>query len=241
MMPNLVPIAADESFCFACSPEVPCFNACCRDLNQFLTPYDILRLKNHLKLSSSDFLARYASRHMGPESGLPIVTLRTDPTDQLRCPFVTPEGCRVYENRPCSCRTYPLVRTIARSRQTGETTEHFMLLNEPHCRGFEHGNTQTVREWLRAQDTGVYNEINDMLLEIISLKNQLRPGRLDVQSGYLFYTALYDLDNFRSKIMDSGLLQTFNPDAASLDSAIEDDGALLALGMQWIKHVLFGA
>jgi Fe-S-cluster containining protein len=240
-MPNLIPIAADESFRFACSPEVPCFNACCRDLNQFLTPYDILRLKNHLRLSSLEFLARYTSRHMGPESGLPIVTFRTDRNDQLRCPFVTPDGCRVYENRPSSCRTYPLVRMVSRSRQTGETKEQFMLITEPHCSGFDHGNTQTVREWLRAQNTALYNEVNDKLMEIISLKNQLRPGRLDVQSRYLFYTALYDLDNFRSMLLDGDLFQTVSLEAANLDAALEDDVALLTLGMQWIKQVLLGA
>jgi uncharacterized protein len=240
-MSNLIPIAADESFRFACSPEVPCFNACCRDLNQFLTPYDILRLKNQLHVSSLEFLTRYTIRHLGPESGLPIVTFRTDRNEQLRCPLVTPLGCRVYRSRPSSCRTYPLVRMVSRSRQTGAMQERFMLIREPHCRGFDRGKTQTVREWLRDQDTAVYNQINDQLMEIISLKNQLRPGRLDAQSRDLFYTGLYDLDNFRKKLLNRNLVQAFHPETADLDAALEDEVALLMLGMRWIKQVLFGA
>ena len=116
-----------------------------------------------------------------------------------------------------------------------------MLIREPHCRGFDYGKTQTVREWLRDQDTAVYNQINDQLMEIIGLKNQLRPGRLDAQSSELFYTGLYDLDNFRKKLLNRNLVQVFHPETADLDAAFKDEVALLMLGMRWIKQVLFGA
>ncbi|MFO7839471.1 MAG: hypothetical protein R6X08_08235 [Desulfosalsimonadaceae bacterium] len=33
-------LALDEDFSFSCYPGISCFNACCRDLNQFLTPYN---------------------------------------------------------------------------------------------------------------------------------------------------------------------------------------------------------
>ena len=105
-----------------------CFNECCRNLNQFLYPYDILRLKKKLGLTSGEFLERYTTQHIGPESGLPIVTLKTADAERLTCPFVTEKGCRVYSDRPASCRTYPLVRAIARNRGTGRVREHFMLI-----------------------------------------------------------------------------------------------------------------
>ena len=41
----LTALGLDEAFRFACGPEVACFNDCCRDLFQALTPYDALRLK----------------------------------------------------------------------------------------------------------------------------------------------------------------------------------------------------
>ena len=68
-------IGIDDSFTFSCSGEVPCFNECCRDLNQFLTPYDILCLKNGLAVPSGKFLETYTLQHTGPGTGLPVVTV----------------------------------------------------------------------------------------------------------------------------------------------------------------------
>ncbi len=240
MDPKLTPITFEDPFGFECSPDLPCFNECCRDLNQFLTPYDILRLKTHLGLSSGEFLAQYTSRHIGPESGLPIVALRPKAGQERICPFVSSRGCTVYVDRPSSCRTYPLVRGLARSRQTGEIAEQFMVLQEPHCLGFGASRKQTVNQWMQGQEAEVYNAINDQLMEIISLKNQQRPGPLDLKSRHLFYTALYDLDNFRIQITANGLLGDADIDAASIEKAMTDDVALLKVGMKWIKKVLFG-
>ncbi len=239
MDPDVTPISLQETFRFSCNPEVPCFNECCRDLNQFLTPYDILRLKSHLELSARQFLEQYTCQHIGPESGLPIITLKPGDQQDLACPFVTPKGCSVYENRPSSCRTYPLMRAVARSRETGEMTEQFMLLKEPHCRGFKKGKTQTVQQWIDEQGIAIYNEINDKLMQIISLKNRRMPGVLDIKARHLFFTALYDLDSFRSQITDNGLLADFHLDSSLVDKALEDDLALLELGMQWVEHALF--
>ena len=239
MEPKLTPITRKDPFHFECSPDVPCFNECCRDLNQFLTPYDIVRLKNHLGLPSAEFLAQYTSQHIGPESGLPIVTLRPKEGQERICPFVSPRGCMVYANRPSSCRIYPLVRGLARSRESGEVTEQFMVLQEPHCLGFGASRKQTANQWMQGQEIETYNAINDQLLKIISLKNQLKPGPLDLKSRHLFYTALYDLDNFRAQIKENGLLDDAEIDVASIEQAMKDDVALLKVGMQWVKQVLF--
>jgi Fe-S-cluster containining protein len=237
--PDVTPISLQQSFCFACHPDVPCFNECCRDLNQFLTPYDILRLKSHLALPSRQFLEQYTSQHVGPESGLPIITLKPIDLKDLICPFVTPKGCSVYENRPSSCRTYPLIRGLVRSRETGKMTEQFLLLKEAHCLGFKNGKLRTVQLWIDEQKIAVYNKINDKLMQIISLKNRLIPGVLDIKARHLFFTALYDLDSFRSQIINKGLLADAPLDSSLVDKALEDDLTLLEVGMEWIKNVLF--
>jgi Fe-S-cluster containining protein len=236
---NLTPISLDDPFRYECSETVPCFNECCRDLNQFLSPYDILRLKSHLGMSANDFLAQYCSQHTGPESGLPIITLKPKEAPQLTCPFVTPAGCRVYPDRPSSCRTYPLVRAISKSRETGKISEHFMVIKEPHCLGFHEKKEQTVRQWIEHQGITVYNEFNDMLMEIISLKNRLIPGPLDIKSRYIFHLALYDLDNFRSQIFVNDLLNDFDVDQKLLEDAKTSDVALLMLGLTWVKREVF--
>ena len=115
-----------------------------------------------------------------------------------------------------------------------------MLLKEPHCHGFIRGKTQTVQKWIDEQGIAIYNRINDKLMEIISLKNRQTPGALDIKTRHLFFTALYDLDSFRSKLSDNGSLADFRLSTALVDKALEDDVALLEVGMEWIKGVLLG-
>ena len=56
---NIEPVRLnqDSKFTFLCHKEVKCFTKCCRGINIVLTPYDIIRLKNRLQLSSDEFLA----------------------------------------------------------------------------------------------------------------------------------------------------------------------------------------
>ena len=234
-------IGPDDLFQFSCGPHVPCFNECCRDLNQFLTPYDIIRLRNRLGLTCREFLKRYTAQHTGPETGLPVIRLKQDPAVSLKCPFVTPEGCGVYEDRPSSCRMYPVARAVSRNRQTGVTIEHFALLKEPHCLGFQHGEKQTVRQWMQDQGLIEYNQINDLLMEIISAKNRLLPGPLDFKSCRLFHMACYDLDSFREKIFDKGELEPFDFEEDLLNLAKSgDEVSLLKVSFAWLKAILFG-
>jgi len=237
---EMIPVALDETMTFECVPGVSCFNDCCRDLNQSLTPYDILRLKNNIKLSSDLFLRKYTSVHMGPESGLPVLTFKPDPSTGNACPFVRKTGCSVYVDRPGSCRLYPLARAISRSRQTGEITEYFAIIEEPHCRGFGPMGGGTIRDWLSGQDVALHNSMNDKLMEIISLKNRIMPGRLDPVDSDKFYLALYDLDTFRKHIFERDLLKGLNTPQNVLARIGQDDLALLDLAIAWIRHVLFG-
>jgi hypothetical protein len=190
-------------------------------------------------LSSGEFLNRYTSQHLGPGSGLPIVSLKSADARRLTCPFVTAEGCSVYPDRPSSCRIYPLVRAISRNRATHEITEGFMLLKEPQCLGFGEPKEQTVRQWINDQEVGTDNPINDKLMEIISLKRQRLPGPLDLKSRGLVYRALYDLDSFKNQIFTKNFSNTFEVDPERLAAAGTDDKVLLEVGIEWVKRVVF--
>jgi Fe-S-cluster containining protein len=238
MSDEMTPISLDDTLEFSCTKEVPCFNECCRDLNQFLTPYDILRLKNALGMTSTEFLSKYTLQHTGPESGLPVVTLKPANQKDLTCPFVTDDGCRVYQDRPGSCRIYPLARLASRSRETGQVTEHWALIKESHCKGFQQNKRMVVRDWIQTQELLIYNEMNDLLMEIISLKNQSKPGPLDIKSRHLFHMACYDLDNFKSHIFEKGLLDEMGLDSDQLES-LKDETNLLKFGLEWVRDTLF--
>lgn len=236
-MPNAISkLEQHQTFRFSCSPQVPCFNACCRDLNQVLTPYDILCLKQYLKMTSTDFLKTYTRASAGPGTGMPVVSLRFDDARNLACPFVTPDGCRVYPARPASCRTYPLARGVSRDRQTGALTEHWALIREPHCKGFEEGRPTTVDQWVDDQQIVDHNRMNDRMLELIGQKNRFRPGVLPPSEEKLVFIALYDLDTFRGQIDEA----VADMPAASLpERDFSDDVELLCFAMDWVRQTLF--
>ncbi len=227
---KIIELSVEEPFCFGCHNHVPCFNECCRDLNQFLTPYDIIRLKNHFKLSSSEFLKQYTTQHIGPQTGLPVITITPADRFERVCPFVSASGCSVYENRPSSCRMYPVIRVLSRSREDGKQEIRYALLREKHCRGFEQKSQLTVREWMAGQGLASYNEANDLMMDIISLKNQTMPGPLKGHLQKLFYTMCYDIDRLKAPGGAAELEISEIPEAVK-----NDDEKLLRYGMNYLK------
>ena len=234
-------LGPEDSFVFACHPQVTCFNQCCRDLNQFLTPYDILRLKNHLGLHSTDFLEQYTTGHNGPQTGLPVITLKVTGANNFICPFVSPKGCTVYENRPGSCRTYPLVRLASRDRNSGIKIERYYVLHESHCQGFESGKEWTAAEWVRNQGLEPFNQFNDLFMELIGLKTAAGPGPLDLKGQQIFRLACYDLDRFRERLEQGTLAASEGMGEEILSKVQADETQLLHLAIRWVAHVLFNA
>ena len=233
--PRITPIAVDDRFAFDCRPGVACFNACCRDLSQVLTPYDVLRLARGLGIRTGELLRRHTACRIGPGSGLPVVSLVPGDPVERTCPFLLPSGCRVYPDRPSSCRTYPLMRAVKRDRATGRLSEEFLLLREPHCGGFEAGPVRTPAEWAAEQELAPYHAENDRLLEVISFKNRLRPGPLSPQAAAEAALCLYDLDRLRDAL-DADTHGGMDPELVA--AARTDDLALLHLGMERVKRLL---
>ncbi len=231
---EFVHLGEKEPFCFRCDSEIPCFNDCCRDLNQFLSPYDILRLKTGLGLDSTRFLDQYVRIHIGPRTGLPVASLK--PADPVfrKCPFVTPSGCRVYADRPGSCRMYPLVRVAARDRVSGTVRERYMLLQEEHCAGFDRGGHRMVDEWVRNQGLAPYNDFNDRMTDIISLNNQRASGPLSEYLKDMFVLCLYDVDRFRRLISE----QPERYKTGDMMPAAGDDLEVLDFGFSLMTHLL---
>jgi uncharacterized protein len=238
--PELIALAPDEPFRFACGPGVSCFNQCCRDLNQALTPYDVLRIRRYLHLSWDQFLKQYAVLYAGPASGLPVVSLRFPAAREKCCPFVTAEGCSIYAARPTSCRLYPVARALTRSRGDGRISQHFALIKEDHCLGFAQGPVQTVLQWIEAQDAREGLAANDRLMDLIALKNRLRPGRLDPEQQDWAAMALYDPDRLRQEAVP-GRLQRVPSKGLPPWPEQDDDEGWVDWGLIWVRQALFGA
>ncbi|MHB8158502.1 MAG: YkgJ family cysteine cluster protein, partial [Desulfocucumaceae bacterium] len=144
---------ADGKFRFECRHDLPCFGQCCRDINIFLTPYDVLRLKKKLGLTSSQFLEKHIYELGPPQVIFPVMYLKMNEEDRLQCPFVTEKGCSVYEVRPWSCRMAPV--DIA-----GPGT-YRLAFDSKKCKGLNEEREWTVAEWMRGQEMDSYLAVED--------------------------------------------------------------------------------
>ena len=229
-----------ETFRFACHKAQPCFTRCCADLDLVLTPYDILRLKNRLGLSSDVFLDRYTTGYTDRVSKLPLVRLNMQNDTERRCPLVTPQGCSVYSDRPGACRLYPLGQAISKMVQGYRSEPYYFKVQESHCLGWQAEKEWTIPEWLADQGLDEYMAMNAGYLEISTGQPLKVLKKLSDRHRQVYYTACYDLDGFRRLIFDSSFLQKFDISKNIIDSIRTDDNDLMAFAARWIKFSLFG-
>lgn len=237
--PLMQPIP-DGRFRFACRRSLPCFTKCCANLNLVLTPYDVLRLKNRLKVSSKVFLERYTISYIDEDCGMPVVKLKMNDDKDRRCPFVSPEGCTVYEDRPGACRIYPLGRAASKIRGRERAGEYYFMVKESHCLGFDEDKEWTIEEWIKDQGLDEYNAMNDIFMDITAGRHSRTIKTLGGQRLKMFYMACYSLDEFRRFIFESTFLDRFVIEQDVINRIKADDVELMRLACQWLQFALFG-
>jgi Fe-S-cluster containining protein len=234
-------LGPDDTFTFACHPGISCFNKCCGDVNIFLSPYDVLRLKKRLGMTSTEFLEKYALMPVQKDMKTPVVMLRMGDDEAKTCPFLTDGGCGVYADRPWPCRMYPLGLAAQKDTPDGWRGDRFyFLLQEEGCRGFCEQKEWTVRAWLDDQGVGEYDEWGEAFKELTLHKYFEEGGTLSPQKMHMFFTACYDLDRFREFVFGSTLLQRFEVDEDLVEAMRYDDEALLRFAFLWLRFSLFG-
>jgi Fe-S-cluster containining protein len=129
-------MSLNTRFKFRCHKGVKCFTDCCRGIDIMLTPYDILTMRRKLDLSSEEFLAVFTEPRILEKADMPVVTLKLLDDDRKSCPFVEDgDGCVIYEDRPTTCRYYPIgVGALSYSGEQGDKDEFFFTVKEAHCR-----------------------------------------------------------------------------------------------------------
>ncbi|NLX18621.1 MAG: YkgJ family cysteine cluster protein [Desulfobulbus sp.] len=227
-------ISAEQQFSFACHPGVSCFTECCRELDLALSPYDVLRLKNALNITSHQFLERYVIIEQPADQILPICYLTMVDDGRASCVFVNEHGCSVYPNRPGSCRAYPLGRG-GECDSSGKVTESLVLLQEPHCKGFAEPVSQNAQTYLQEQGLTLYNRFNDALLPLYqhqSIRNRsFQPTALQLDQYIL---ALYDVDQFRQELAKGNIHLPTPLNTQQLKSVAGSDEDLLLFGIKWL-------
>lgn len=239
---NIDPVrySINDSFCFKCHKDVKCFTKCCRGINIALTPYDIIRLKNRLDLSSEDFLSIYTQPQILEKTDIPIVTLKHMDDEDNSCVFVREDGCIVYTDRPTTCRYYPL-GVASLSHKVGADHEGFyFFVNEPHCLGFEEKQNWTVKEWRVDQGVDIHDDINAPWTDLIVRKRSFPANiKFTDKTKQLFFLTSYNIDKFREFVFESSFLERYPVTDDTLDIIKNDEIALLEFGLKWLKDVLF--
>lgn len=233
-------LTKDSEFKFSCFRNISCFNKCCSDVNIFLTPYDVIRLKKNLKITSMEFLDKYTFLPIDENQNHPVIMLRLNQDEVKSCPLVGPDGCTVYEDRPWSCRMFPL--GVASPKEINGSTEEdfYFIIEEPVCKGYYEPTKWTVGEWLRDQKVEAYDEMGKLFKEIslhdyFSKGKKLNPAQLE-----MFYTVCYNIDKFREFVFESTFLKRFEVEDDVVEKMKTDDEELLKFGFQWLKYCLFG-
>lgn len=222
-----------EMFSFLCHKRVGCFTLCCRELELALTPYDVLRLRLATGLSSAELHQRYIIEERTPEEIFPRFYLTMVDDGKASCVFVNEEGCSIYPHRPGACRTYPLGRGTTRVQ--GQISEQFVLLREPHCKGFKEKSVQTPKSFMQSQELAPFNLFNDRLTAITQHLRIKEGMRLSAAQLDLYKLALYDLDTFRSQLQNDLIESPLTVP----DSIYEDDERLLDFSLDFIEKLFF--
>ena len=242
---NILPekLTLDSPLQFECHPGVSCFTACCHNIKIILTPYDILVLRRRLDMPAHEFITLYTEPTYLEKTDMPGVQIKLT-GENNGCPFVTPEGCTVYTDRPSACRYYPVGMADFHEGGTDDAAEEkfFFLVKEPHCKGHEEPKRWTIRDWRADQGVDVRDEMNKEWLRLIMRRKSFGlQATLSDAAKRMFFMASTDLDTFRKFVFESSFLDTYEVDADTVAKIREDDVELMLFSFRYLANTLFGA
>lgn len=225
-------LSLEDRFRFSCHSGHSCFNTCCADINIFLTPYDVLRMRRATGLPSGEFLREYTIALLA-EEGLPLVVLKMMEDERKRCSFVASDGCKIYRDRPWSCRMYPVFPSSSRE-------EGFFVEGGISCLGLREERWWAIQEWKKAQGIDVYDRMNESYKEITHHDYFLKGNKLDPGRSQVIYMACYNLDEFKRFLFETRFFDIYDVEKGIIERVKEDEEELLSFGYRWVKFNLFG-
>ena len=244
-----VKLTKDSNIQFRCHPGVSCFTACCGSIKIVLTPYDILMLTKRLQIPAHEFLHLYTLPTYLEKTDMPGVMIKMREEDD-KCPFVTPDGCTVYTDRPTACRYYPVgmadfheggSRDAAGKEITSAEEKFFFLVKEDYCKGHEEDKQWTVGEWRADQGVDVRDDMNREWLRLVMRRKSFGlQATLSEQAKRMFFMASTDLSHFRRFIFESSFLDTYELDPEVVEKIREDDVELMLFSFDYLANSIFG-
>jgi len=239
VLPNQ--LSGDAVIQFHCHKGIDCFNACCRNIDIMLTPYDVIRLKQRLGMPSTEFLHQYTTPfEFGKDS---VAGVKLKPVEGgTACQFMTEEGCSVYADRPTACRYYPVGLLSTRRQDENFDRASYALVREDHCHGHFEDRKLTIDEYRAEQGLEEYDEHGRLWRQQILKVKSAGPyiGKMSLTSRKFFFMASYDLDRFREFIRSEGFQTTYELDPETMQRLLGDDLELMKFGDRMVRQIMYG-
>ncbi len=239
-------LTSGDDFRFKCHSGLECWNRCCHGADIVVTPLDALVLGKHLGLSYADFLAQHAVPGMWDQAMLPVPKLRMGGEDgRGPCPFMREDGCAVYEARPVTCRYYPLGLASFKMKDADRIEDFYFLVRENHCKGHDEAREISVGDFREEQGVEDYDRVNrgwmDILLKMASWQALGGPWGQEPEprTKQMFYLVSTDPERFRRFVFETKFLESYEVSDEAVELLKTDDEAMLLLGFDWMKSVLF--
>ena len=235
-------IKKGDTFKFQCHSGLSCFNRCCRNLNLFLYPYDIIRLKHRLGISSDQFLDKHVDVVMRETSYFPDVLLKMSENQEKTCPFLTEAGCVGYSDRPDACRTFPVEQGLYYTAGKGQSSVISFFRPPDFCLGQHEDTVWTVQSWMQDQEAADYQRMTAKWSKVKQLfqKNPWGEEGPQGRKAKMAFMATYNIDGFRDFIFNSSYLKWYRVKTALLKKMKTDDVELLKFGFEWVKLFVWG-
>jgi Fe-S-cluster containining protein len=231
-----------DTFQFQCHPELDCFNQCCRNLNLFLYPYDVVRLKQKLMISSDEFLDKYVDVVLRENSFFPDVLLNMSDDREKTCPFLTELGCGVYPDRPDACRMFPLEQGEFYDSKTKKANSVYFFRPPDFCLGQHEKRKWSAKAWKEDQEAALYNRMTGLWADVKRLF-QTDPWGSEGPNGpkgKMAFMATYNIDRFSEFLFNSSFLKRYKVKSTLLKKIKNDDTVLLKFGFEWVKLFVWG-
>ena len=237
-----IPLKRTDTFNFRCHRDLSCFNQCCRNLNLFLYPYDVLRLRKGLSMDSDRFLEAHVDVVLREGNHFPDVLLRMTDNESRTCPFLSNAGCTVYPNRPDTCRTFPVEHGILFKDRPGASETVSFFRPPDFCQGQHENQALTLSQWADDQEAGTYNQMTARWASIKALfqNDPWGPEGLNGAKGKMAFMAAYNIDRFRDFVFQSSFLKRYRVKKTLVKKLRASDRELLLFGFEWIRYFVWG-
>ena len=168
-----------EKFNFKCQMT----GNCCYKMEIFLNPFDILQIASALGTSTTETIDRYLLFLENRKQGFPRPIFKA--AREGFCSFNIDKKCTIHQNRPLSCRLFPL----AKKKNIIYNT------NSDFCLGLKIGEEISLQDYLLQEGAGLYIVEADSyykLMEKIMGKTDF--SQVNIYLKDIFYLVLYDID-----------------------------------------------